>query len=369
MSWVFRYDMTGMQWCLSNVWGGESERPSFRPSMAPWEIFSPFWVWGFESRSDVQMLGYQFWWPWYPILWVYDSGSTMVARKVPQASQKSQKPGPIWFPTGIFDISAWSSSNFSDCQQKQRERFPQDRFGYIWDVLRFVLQIEFCLSQTKRGFWIPFICLPWILRRQMVRLSNIQHFQSWPSTSSTHPKIWDFWIFLAYLDRQCGRAAPICRFPCNSRTARSLCLPMNDILGSFMESFPRSTWPLATSWNGDFAPAVGTEFFEPGDQMHWGDWSQLDSKETSTWKFWMKDNICHSWYLSINLLTYLNIHISLVILVHKFFEFRDFFAKLVRKRLPARPAPSCRGCFFFQDSGAAMTWFGFGPKLRTSLRL
>ena len=42
--------------------------------------------------------------------------------------------------------------------------------GYIWDVLRFVLQIEFRLSQTKRGFWIPFICLPWILRR---------HFEWW----------------------------------------------------------------------------------------------------------------------------------------------------------------------------------------------
>ena len=64
------------------------------------------------------------------ILWVYDSGSTMVARKVPQASHKPQKPGPIWFCTGIFDISAWSSSNFcSDFQQKQRERFSKDTFG------------------------------------------------------------------------------------------------------------------------------------------------------------------------------------------------------------------------------------------------
>lgn len=76
----------------------------------------------------------------------------------------------------------------------------------------------------------------------------------------------------------------------------------------------------------------------------------------------MKDNICHSWYLSINLLIYLNIHISLLILVHKFFEFRDFFAKLVRKRLPARPAPSCRGCFCSPGFGCNHDMIRLWPK-------
>lgn len=340
MSWVFRYDMTGMQWCLSNVWGGESERPSFRPSMAPWEIFSPFWVWGFQPRSDVQMLGYQLWWPWYPILWVYDSGSTMVARKVPQASEAAE----TW-----TNLVPYRNLRHISVVQLKLFRLPTKTEGeisarHIWIHLRC---FAFCVANWVPfepdfvGFGSLFICLPWILRR---------HFEWWgwvtfSISRAGHQHTQRFGISGYFSHIWTGRAAPICRFPCNSRTARSLCLPMNDILGSFMESFPRSTWPLATSWNGDFAPAVGTEFFEPGDQMHWGERSQLDSKETSTWKFWMKDNICHSWYLSINLLTYLNIHISLVILVHKFFEFRDFFAKLVRKRLPARPAPSCRGCF------------------------
>lgn len=145
MSWVFRYDMTGMQWCLSNVWGGESQRPSFRPpSMAPWEIFSPFWVWGFQSRSDVHMLGYLFWWPWYPILWVYDSGSTMVARKVPQASEAAETWTNLVPYRNLRHISVVQLKLFRLLTKTEGEISAR----HIWIHLRC---FAFCVAN-----WVPF---------------------------------------------------------------------------------------------------------------------------------------------------------------------------------------------------------------------
>ena len=143
---------------------------------------------------------------------------------------------------------------FSVVQLELLLRFPTKTEGeiferHIWHILRLVLLIEFRLSQTS-----------WLLI-----------FGSFINRHTIC--IWNDWI---------GRAAPG-RFPCNSRTARGPCLPMNQVHPwSFIESSPvrLGSW-RQLKWRLRPRRAVGTEFFIPGARMHWGEWSQLNSKETS----------------------------------------------------------------------------------------